>query len=111
MTLAFWVCGAVTLVSAGVSAGYALAGWRAASGSSKSASAYALARSVALLIVAAAALFVSSVAFLAAIAVAMTLVQAFDAVIGAVDKDRMKTVGPAVLAVLNTAAVVWLLAS
>lgn len=42
-----------------------------------------------------AALFVGSVAFVASIAVVMMLVQAFDAVIGPVDKDRMKTVGPA----------------
>ena len=40
----------------------------------------------------------------------MTVVQAADAVVGGSERDRMKTVGPAVLALLTLAAVVWLLA-
>jgi hypothetical protein len=39
----------------------------------------------------------------------MIIVQICDAAIGAVIKDRMKTFGPAGTALLNLAAVIWLL--
>jgi hypothetical protein len=39
----------------------------------------------------------------------MIIVQAGDAAIGARIRDRMKTLGPAGTAVLNLAAIVWLL--
>jgi hypothetical protein len=70
---------------------------------------YALARSAALVVVAVVAAFVSSESFAAAAAVAMILVQALDAVVGAVTSDRTKTFGPAITAVVNAAALVWML--
>jgi hypothetical protein len=39
----------------------------------------------------------------------MIIVQACDAVIGTAIKDRMKTFGPAATALLNLAAVIWLI--
>jgi hypothetical protein len=38
----------------------------------------------------------------------MIMIQACDAVIGTTIKDRMKTFGPARTALLNLAAVIWL---
>jgi hypothetical protein len=39
----------------------------------------------------------------------MIIVQACDAVIGTMIKDRMKTFGPAGTALLNLVAVIWLI--
>ena len=41
--------------------------------------------------------------------IAMTVVQAFDGVIGALAHDASKTYGPFALAVLNALTVIWLL--
>ncbi|MDX6666620.1 MAG: hypothetical protein QOG68_2826, partial [Solirubrobacteraceae bacterium] len=43
------------------------------------------------------------------IALAMVIVQALDALVGATIHDRMKTLGPASLAAVNLVALVWLL--
>ncbi|MBC7723672.1 MAG: hypothetical protein H7146_02845 [Burkholderiaceae bacterium] len=69
---------------------------------------YAFARSIALLAVAVAALVVGSVPFLVAIAGAMVIVQAADAVIGGITRDRVTTVGPALTAVAGLATLIWL---
>lgn len=111
MPLSLWICAVITLISAIVSTGYAVAGWRDASGAARTASAYGLSRSTSLLIAAIAALAVGAPAFVAAIAVAMTLVQAFDAWVGTTIRDPWKTYGPTALAILNAAALLWALAA
>ena len=70
---------------------------------------YAFSRSLALLVAAIVGLLTGSVFFVMAIAIAMVVVQAGDAVIGARLADRLKTVGPAATAVVNLAALIWLL--
>lgn len=72
---------------------------------------YAFARSLALLLVAVVAIFTDNLAFVAAVALAMTAVQLADAVIGARIQDLVKTVGPAATGVVNLAAVIWMLTS
>lgn len=109
MPLAFWVCAAITAVSAAVSLGYSVAGLVGADGAERTASRYACARSVALTVVAIATFPVGSIPFLVAVAVAMVIVQAADAVIGKLIGDRFKTIGPAATAAANLAALVWLL--
>lgn len=109
MSIAFWVCAVITVISAAVSFGYSVAGLRAASGDAVTPSMYAFARSLALLVVAVVALFTLSGAFVAAVAIAMILVQAVDAVIGVRIHDRVKAVGPAVTALVNLAGLIWLL--
>lgn len=111
MSVDYWACAAVTVISSVVSVGYAIAGLRAATGEARVPSMYALARSVALMLVAAVALFAGSIGFLAAAALAMIIVQALDAVVGAGIPDRLKTIGPAATAALNLAALVWLIIS
>ena len=110
MSIAFWACCAVTVISASVSFGYALAGLRTSSGESRTGYLYAFARSTALLVVAVVALFAGSGPFLVAIASSMTLVQAIDATVGGILHDRVKTIGPAATAVANAACLIWLLA-
>jgi len=83
MSIAFWVCAGVTLVSSLVSAGFAVAGRRSASGDGRVPSEYALSRSIALVVISVAATLVGSNGFLAAAALAMIIVQGLDAVVGA----------------------------
>ena len=111
MSVAFWICASVTVISSLVSGVYALIGFRAATRESRVPSMYALARSVALFIVAVIGLLSASIAFEAAAALALILVQGFDAGIGRVISDRVKTFGPAITALANVAALVWMLAS
>lgn len=70
---------------------------------------YVFARSFALAAIAVVALLAGSVSFLAATAIAMILVQAADAVIGALLRRRLETIGPALTALVNTAALTWML--
>jgi len=109
MPLAFWICAAVTAISAAVSFGYSVAGLRGSDPGSRTPSQYAVARSLALVVVAAIAPFTGSVAFLTAVAAAMVIVQAADAVVGALRGDRFRTFGPAATAAGNLGALVWLL--
>ena len=41
----------------------------------------------------------------------MVIVQALDAIVGGIVRDRMKTFGPASLGALNLVALVWFLVS
>jgi hypothetical protein len=72
---------------------------------------YALSRSVALAGVSLVPLISQTRSSLLTIALAMVIVQALDAVVGGTIRDRMKTLGPASLGVLNLVALVWFLAS
>ncbi len=111
MALAFWICSIITLISAAVSFGFSVAGLRGAKDGATTPSMYALARSVALLVVATVAPFTGSVAFVAAITLAMVIVQGADAVIGTRIRDRVKTFGPAGTAVAGLVALVWMLSA
>jgi hypothetical protein len=70
---------------------------------------YACARSTALVIASAVPFLTGSTGWLQAMAWSMIIVQACDAVIGGTIKDRMKTYGPAGTALLNLAALFWLI--
>ena len=108
VTKRFWVCALLTLLSAGVSAGFSLAGLLG-SGNGDSFARYAASRSFALLATVLIAIGARSLTAIAFLGIAMTAVQAFDGVIGALAHDPSKTYGPFALAVLNALAVVWLL--
>lgn len=106
-----WLCATITAVSAYVSLGFALVSFRGPASRVGSGDRYALVRCVALAVAATAGLTLGDAAWVAAIALAMIIVQAGDAVVGVTIGDRLKTVGPAVTAVVNLAALVWLLAA
>lgn len=108
MSAAFWVCAAITAISACVSLGYSLAALTGSDALCRTSAMYASARSVALAVAAIVAFFARSSSYLAAVALTMVIVQAIDAVIGAGTRDRLKTVGPAVTSLANAAALVWL---
>ncbi|MCU1297775.1 MAG: hypothetical protein JWO91_2053 [Acidobacteriaceae bacterium] len=98
----------LTLLSAGVSGGYSLAGLLGP-GSNDSFARYAASRSVALLLTVLIAIDFRSRTAIAFLGIAMTVVQAFDGVIGALAHDPSKTYGPFAFAVLKALAVAWLL--
>jgi hypothetical protein len=107
-TKRFWSCALMTLLSAGVSAGFSLAGLLGP-GSDDTFARYAASRSVALLLTVLIAIGVRSPIAIAFLGIAMTAVQAFDGVIGALAHDPSKTYGPFAFAVLNALAAAWLL--
>ncbi|WIB79015.1 hypothetical protein DEJ28_07925 [Curtobacterium sp. MCPF17_002] len=111
MGTAAWVCSAITIVSALVSLGFSVAGLRAAAAAGRVASEYALARSIALALVAVIAPITGDTGFIAAAAVAMIAVQGLDAVVGARVADRVRTFGPVVTAAVNAVALVWLVSA
>ena len=98
----------MTLLSAGVSAGFSFQGLFGP-GSGDAFARYAASRSVALLLTVLIAIRVRSRMAIAFLGIAMTVVQAFDGVIGALAHDPSKTYGPFAFAVLNALAVGWLL--
>ena len=108
MTKRFWSCALMTVLSAGVSSGFSLVGLLG-SGRDDSFARYAASRSVALLLTVLIAIGIRSRTAIAFLGIAMTVVQAFDGVIGALAHDPSKTYGPFAFAVLNALAVGWLL--
>ena len=98
----------MTLLSAGVSAGFSLAGLLGSSNTDSFAR-YATSRSIALLLTVLIAIGVRSRSGIELLGIAMTVVQAFDGVIGVLAHEPSKTYGPFAFAVLNALAVGWLL--
>ncbi len=108
MTKRFWICAVMTLLSAGVSAGFSLAGLLGP-GRDDSFARYAASRSVALLVTVLIAIGIRSRMAIAFLGIAMTIVQVVDGVIGALAHDPSKTYGPFAFAVINAVTVGWLL--
>jgi hypothetical protein len=108
MTVQFWTCAAITLLSAGISAGFSLAALAGPDRGDRFAR-YATSRSVALLLTVLIAVIVRSRLAIVFLGITMTVVQALDGVIGALGRDPSRTYGPFALAVLNALAVAWLL--
>ncbi len=97
----------MTLLSAGVSAGYSLAGLFGAGGADSFAR-YAASRSIALLLVVLVALGARSRVAILFLGAAMSIVQLFDSWIGFLAHDPSKTYGPLVFALVNAGLVIWL---
>jgi hypothetical protein len=106
---AFWVCAGVTAASALVGLGYSVAAVVSALDQARVNAMYALSRSVALVAAVLVPIFSQTRSSLLTIALAMVIVQTLDAVVGARIHDRLKTFGPASLAVVNLVALVWFL--
>jgi hypothetical protein len=109
MTLPFIACASITAISALISLGFSMAAALGASNTARTMALYACARSTALVIASAVPFITGSTGWLQAVAWSMIIVQAGDAVIGGTIKDPMKTYGPAGIALLNLAAVIWLI--
>jgi hypothetical protein len=108
MTTAFLVCATVTAVNAFVSLGFSIASVASANGETRTLALYACARSIAFALISVVPLATGWKLWLEAVAVGMIILQVLDAGVGVAIRDRMKTLGPAAIAVANLAALVWL---
>ena len=109
MSVPFIFCASITAISAVISLGFSIAASLGATGTARTMALYACARSVALATASAVPVLTGSTEWLQAMAWCMIIVQACDAFVGTTIKDRMKTFGPAGTALLNLAAVIWLI--
>jgi hypothetical protein len=107
---AFWICAAITAISAVVSASFAVAGLLGP-GIHDTLALYAASRSLAIPLVVLILLGLRSREGIAAMALTMSLVQLFDAVIGVILHDASKTYGPLFLALIGFVSVAFLLRS
>jgi hypothetical protein len=104
----FWICALVTIASTLTSAGFSVAAL-SSSGDAHVNAMYAASRSLSLAIAIILVVLIRSRAGLTALSFVMALVQAGDAIIGAIDHDPLKTFGPAFLALTTATLVVPLL--
>jgi hypothetical protein len=102
----YWTCAGFTLFSAIVSAGFSLLSLRMAGGHEYAL--YAASRSIALPLATIYAMALRSRAGVAALAVAMTLVQLFDGIVGLRLNDPGRAYGPIVFAVINFGLLWWM---
>jgi hypothetical protein len=109
MNIRFLSCALITAVSAVISLGFSIAAALNTADEARTMALYSCARSVALVFASAVPFLTGLTPWLQAIACSMIIVQICDAGIGVVIKDRMKTLGPAGTALLNLAALIWLL--
>ena len=103
---AFWTCTAFTLLSALVSAAFSLLSLRMARGHEYAL--YAASRSMALPLAVICSMFLRSRSAAAVLAVAMTLVQLFDGLVGFHLRDPGRAYGPFSFAVINLALLLWM---
>jgi hypothetical protein len=107
---AFWICATITAISAVVSASFSVAGLLGP-GIHDSFALYAASRSLAIPLVVLIFLGFRSREGIAAMALTMSLIQSFDAVIGVLSHDASKTYGPLFLALIGSVSVAFLLRS
>jgi hypothetical protein len=103
---AYWLCAGFTLFSALVSAGFSLFALRMVGGQEYAL--YAASRSVALPFAAVFAMATRSRGGVAAIAIAMTLIQLLDAIIGFRVNDHGRAYGPLILSAMNFGLLLWM---
>ena len=101
----FWVCAFITVASALTSAGFSIAALNA-SGDAYVNAMYAASRSLSLAFVSIVVVFLRSRTGLMALSAVMVLVQSGDALIGAINHDLLKTLGPVFLALLTAGALI-----
>jgi hypothetical protein len=100
----FWACALITIASALTGAGFSMAALATADGHTNAM--YAASRSLSLALVAILVVFLRSPRGLMTVALAMTLVQFGDAIVGFTNHDALKTFGPASLALVNAVALI-----
>jgi hypothetical protein len=103
---AYWTCAGFTLFSAIVSAGFSLLSLRMAGGHEYAL--YAASRSFALPLAVIYAMVLRRHSGMAGLAVAMTLVQLFDGIVGFLLHDPGRTYGPMGLAAINFGLLLWM---
>jgi phosphoglycerol transferase MdoB-like AlkP superfamily enzyme len=109
MTAPFLLCATITAVNAFVSVGFSIASVPNAEGQTRTLALYTCARSTAFAIISVVPFATAWSLWLKAVAAGMIILQVLDAGVGVTIGDRMKTFGPAAIAVTNLAALVWLI--
>ena len=107
---AFWICATVTAISAIVSASFSVA-WLLGAGIHDTFALYAASRSIAIPLVVLIFMGFRSRGGMVAMALTMSLVQLFDAVVGVLSHDASKTYGPLFLSLIGFVSVAFLLRS
>jgi len=103
----FWLCALVTIGSAFTSAGFSVAALFS-SGDAHVNAMYSASRSLSLAAASVVVVLARSRSGLLAVAFVMTLVQGGDAVIGAIEREPLKTFGPAFLALVTVVVFILL---
>jgi hypothetical protein len=106
----FWLCALVTIVSAFTSAAFSVAALFS-SGDAHVNAMYAASRSLSLAAASVVVVLARSRSGLLAVALVMALVQGADAVIGVIEREPLKTFGPAFLALVTLAVLILLFKS
>ena len=109
MTAPFLLCATITAVNAFVSLGFSIASVPKAEGQTRTLALYASSRSTAFAIISVVPFATAWSLWLEAVAAGMIILQVLDAGVGVTIGSRMKTFGPAAIAVTNLAALVWLI--
>ena len=104
-TRLFWLCGLVTIANAFTSAGFSIAAL-SSEGDVHINAMYAASRSLSLALASVVVVLARSRTGLLTVAFVMALVQAMDAVIGAINHQPLKTLGPAFLALVTMAVLI-----
>jgi hypothetical protein len=107
---AFWICATITAISATVSASFSVVGLLGP-GIHDQFALYAASRSIAIPLVVLIFLGLRSRGGIAAMALTMSLIQLFDAVIGVISHDSSKTYGPLFLSLMGFVSIAFLLRS
>jgi hypothetical protein len=106
---AFWTCAGFTLVSALVGATFSVLSLRViGTGHQHEYALYAASRSVALVLTIIFVMLRRSWRGVVTMAVAMTIVQVFDSVVGYLLHEPSEIYGPALFAIINAALLVWM---
>jgi hypothetical protein len=109
MTLAYWICAVVTAASSFTSCGFSTVALLSSDGKAKINAMYAFTRSIALALASIVVFFNQARSWLEALALIMIVVQLGDTIIGIKIHDSLKTYGPAITALVNFAALIWLI--
>jgi hypothetical protein len=106
---AFWTCAGFTLASALVGATFSSLSLRmVGTGHQHEYALYAASRSVALVLTIVFIMLRRSWGGIVALAVAMTIVQLFDSVVGYLLREPGELYGPALFAIINAVLLVWM---
>ncbi len=105
----YYICALITAISALTSLGFSIHVSLSARYNKQTSAFYASSRSIALAIACLIPFIYHSKPLLIEIAVTMIIVQLLDAAIGISIKNKMKTYGPALTALINLFAVIWIL--
>ena len=109
MAISFLICASITALSAFIGFAFSISETISSQDKARTTAMYLLVRSAVLFTASIVPFFYHSTLLLIAVALCMILVQALDAIIGVIVRDRMRLIGPLVVVALNSLALFWFL--